>query len=89
MGMPDERDEEMERDGFEIEVGGRTVHISSEAIEERMKLMYIDSESEAVEDARIMADAFASSLTPAQIDAPDFEQRVLKYLDCDVDVYRR
>ena len=89
MDMPDERELDMEKDGYEIEVGGRMVCIPSEVIKERMKLMYIDSESEAIEDAKIMADAFASSLTPAQINASDFEQRVLSYLDCDVDVYRR
>ena len=88
MDFVDERDYEMERDIYEIEIGERIVHIPFEVIEERMRLMYIDSVEEAIEDAKIMAEAFASSLSNEEKCAPNFEKRVLKYLDCDVDIYR-
>ena len=89
MNILDERDEEMERDIYEVEVGERIVHIPSEVIEERMKLMYIDSTEEAVEDARDTMEAFASSLSKEEIKSENFEKRALKFLDCETDVYRR
>ena len=89
MDILDERDEEMERDIYEVEVGERIVHIPSEVIEERMKLMYIDSTEEAVEDARDTMEAFASSLSKEEIKSVNFEKDALKFLDCETDVYRR
>lgn len=79
---------EMERDII-LKIDGINVEIPEKMIEERMKLMYMNSVEEATKDARVMAEAFASSLSPEEKLAPDFKQRVLKYLDCDVDVYRR
>ncbi len=89
MDMFDERDIEMEKDIYEVEVGERIVHIPSEVIEERMKLMYIDSIEEAVEDARDTMEAFASSLSKEEIKSVNFEKRALKFLDCETSVYRR
>lgn len=88
MDMIDERSDEMERSAV-LEIDGISVEIPKEMIEERMELMHMNSAEEAIEDARVMAEAFASSLSPEEKLAPDFKQRVLKYLDCDVDVYRR
>ncbi len=88
MDIIDERDEEMER-GTVLEIDGASIEIPEKMIEERMKLMYMNSAEEAAKDARVMAEAFASSLSPEEKLAPDFKQRVLKYLDCDVDIYRR
>ena len=88
MDMIDEREEEMEKDVV-LEIDGVSIEIPEEMIEERMELMHMNSAKEAVEDARVMAEAFASSLSSEEKLAPDFKQRVLKYLDCDVDVYRR
>ena len=89
MDFVDERDYEMERDIYEVEVGERIVHIPSEAIEERMKLMYIDSVEEAIEDAKDTMEAFASSLSSEEIKSANFEKRALKFLDCETSVYRR
>ncbi len=89
MDMPDERELDMEKDIYEVEVGERIVHIPSEVIEERMKLMYIDSTEEAVEDARDTMEAFASSLSKEEIKSVNFEKDALKFLDCETDVYRR
>ena len=89
MDISDERELDMERDIYEVEVGERIVHIPPEVIEERMKLMYIDSTEEAVEDARDTMEAFASSLSKEEIKSVDFEKRALKFLDCETSVYRR
>ena len=89
MDMPDERELDMEKDIYEVEVGERIVHIPSEVIEERMKLMYIDSAEEAVEDARDTMEAFASDLSDEEIRSENFEEDALKFLDCETDVYRR
>ena len=74
---------------FEVEVGGRIVHIPSEMIEERMKLMYIDSVEEAVEDARDTMEAYSKDLTKEEIASPNFEKHALQFLDCETSVYRR
>ena len=76
-------------DIYEIEVDGRIIRIPSEVIEERMRLMHIDSVEKAIEDVKIMSEAFASSLSNEEKCASDFEKRVFKFLDCDIDVYRR
>ncbi len=80
---------EMERDIYEIEIGERIVHIPFEVIEERMRLMYIDSIEEAIEDAKDTMEAFASSLSNEEIKSANFEKRALKFLDCETSVYRR
>ena len=72
-----------------IDKDGRIIRIPSEVIEERMRLMHIDSVEKAIEDVKIMSEAFASSLSNEEKCASDFEKRVLKFLDCDIDVYRR
>ena len=89
MDFTDERDEKMEKDDFEIEVGGRIVRIPSEVIKERMKLLYIDSESEAIKDAKEVIEAYASDLSEEEIRSKNFERDTLKFLDFEIDVYRR
>ena len=89
MDMSDEREFDMEKDVYEVEVGERIVRIPSEVIEERMKLMYIDSTEEAVEDARDTMEAYASDLSDEEIRSENFEKDALKFLDCETDVYRR
>ncbi len=89
MDFVDERDYGMERDIYEIEIGERIVHIPFEVIEERMRLMYIDSIEEAIEDAKDTMEAFASSLSNEEIKSANFEKRALKFLDCETNVYRR
>ena len=89
MDMPDERELDMEKDIYEVEVGERIVHIPSEVINERMKLMYIDSESEAIKDAKEVIEAYASDLSEEEIRSENFEEDALKFLDCETDVYRR
>ena len=89
MDYTDERDFEMEKDIYEIEISDHIIHIPSEVIEERMKLMYINSVEDAIKDIKIMSEAFVSSLSYEEKCSPDFEKRVLKFLDRDIDIYRK
>ncbi len=80
---------ETKSESYDIELCEHVIHIPSAVIEERMRLMYIDSVEEAVEDAKDTMEAYSSSLTKEEMASPDFEKHALQFLDCETNIYRR
>lgn len=90
MDLYDEMDNrEKEKDTMTLEIGNMQIDIPEELIEERAKLMRIDSKEENLEDIKRLSDRFYKCLKPEEItSSTQFQSELIDYLNGCIDVFR-
>ncbi len=80
---------EMEQNSIELHIDGMILHIPDNVLKERMELLCFDTVEEALKDIEILSSAFCKNLANRHIIVSNIEEEVLKYLDFELEPYRR
>ncbi len=81
----DEREKDMETITLE---NGLELEIPEEMIRERMDLLYMDRE-EAVEDVRHLSERYSRHLLNTGVSLEKYPEEIAKYLNAEIDTYRK
>lgn len=90
MDLYDELDDrEKEKDGMILEIGAMKVEIPEKLIEERARILHINSQKENLEDIKRLSDIFYKCLKPEEIiSSIQFQSELIDYLNGCIDVFR-
>lgn len=90
MDLYDELDDrEKEKDGMILEVGNMKVEIPEELVEERARLMHIDSEEQNISDIQRISERFYCCFKPEELkNSNDFQEKLIDHLNGCLDIFR-
>lgn len=90
MDLYDELDDrEKEKDTMTLEIGNMQVEIPEKLIEERARILHINSKKENLEDIKRLSNRFYKCLKPEEITSSiQFQSELIDYLNGCIDVFR-
>lgn len=90
MDLYDEIDDrKKEKDGMILEIGGMKVEIPEELIEERAKLMHIDSKEENLEDIKCTISEFLECFNVDEIKNENMiQKKAINHLISEMELYK-
>lgn len=90
MDLYDELDDrEKEKDTMTLEIGNMQIEIPEKLIEERARILHINSQKENLEDIKRLSDRFYKCLKPEEIiSSIQFQSELIDYLNGCIDVFR-
>ena len=90
MDLYDELDDrEKEKDGMILEIGAMKVEIPEELVEERAKLMHIDSDEQNIFDIKETITEFLGCFTPDELkDTNTMAIKIVNHLKSELELYK-
>lgn len=90
MDLYDELDDrEKEKDGMILEIGNMKVEIPEELVEERTKLMHIDSEEQNISDMKETITEFLGCFTVDELkDKSTMAIKIVNHLKSELELYK-
>lgn len=90
MDLYDELDDrEKEKDGMILEIGAMKVEIPEELVEERAKLMHIDSDEQNIFDMKETITEFLGCFTPDELkDKNTMAIKIVNHLKSELELYK-